>query len=260
MQHIVIQTANPNPLLKEDGWFTNGVGRQFSHKFGYGLMDASALVDAALDWPGISPQQECISAVMNPNLNLAKKANDVVKVAVSTNGCKDTSNAINVLEHVVCKITLRHNPRGSLHIVLISPMGTRSSLLLPRPRDKTDSGFENWPFLSVHFWGEAPNGTWTLEVTQNEGNTRRPGVLKSWQLIMYGTITDLTQMTVPEETMEKEETFVIDENLMHDLDVDKENENNEIRIPGSSRYVKSMFFGHFEIFVKFVQMLNYSFG
>ena len=49
---------------------------------------------------------------------------------------------------------------------------------------------------------------------------------------MYGTITDLTQMTVPKETMEKEETFVIDENLMDDLDVDKENENNEIRIPG----------------------------
>ena len=48
-------------------------------------------------------------------------------------GCKDqTSHSLAVLEHVVCKVTLKHNPRGSLHLVLISPMGTRSSLLLPR--------------------------------------------------------------------------------------------------------------------------------
>jgi hypothetical protein len=23
-------------------------------------------------------------------------------------------------------------------------------------------GFEDWPFLSVHFWGEDPTGEWTL--------------------------------------------------------------------------------------------------
>ena len=40
----------------------------------------------------------------------------------------------------------------------------------------------------IHFWGESPNGTWTLEVSQNEGNVgRKPGILKTWQLIMYGT-------------------------------------------------------------------------
>ena len=170
MQHLVVQTANPNPLQHEDGWSINGVGRKFSHKFGYGLMDASAMVDLAQQWSenkNIGPQKECSSPVMNQDLNLAKKANDVVKQAVSTDGCRDSSHhSINVLEHVVCKITLKHNPRGSLHLVLISPMGTRSSLLLPRPRDKSDSGFENWPFLSVHFWGENPNGTWTLEITQ----------------------------------------------------------------------------------------------
>ena len=25
--------------------------------------------------------------------------------------------------------------------------------------------FDQWPFLSVHFWGEKAAGTWTLEVT-----------------------------------------------------------------------------------------------
>merc|ERR1712001_188677 len=163
-------------------------------------MDASAMVDLAQQWSenkNIGPQKECSSPVMNQDLNLAKKANDVVKQAVSTDGCRDSSHhSINVLEHVVCKITLKHNPRGSLHLVLISPMGTRSSLLLPRPKDRTDKAFENWPFLSVHFWGEPPNGTWTLEVTAANSNSRKAGVLLNWQLILYGT-ADLSPLAMP---------------------------------------------------------------
>ena len=35
---------------------------------------------------------------------------------------------------------------------------------MPRPRDTFATTFEEWPFLSVHFWGENPAGTWKLEV------------------------------------------------------------------------------------------------
>jgi hypothetical protein len=52
----VLLTANPGPLQLEDGWAINGVGRHFSHKFGYGLMDAGAMVDLAVKWPGIGKQ------------------------------------------------------------------------------------------------------------------------------------------------------------------------------------------------------------
>ena len=72
MQHIVIQTANSEPLLHEDGWAVNGIGRKFSHKFGYGLMDAAAMVDLALAWPQISPQRECLSPMMKPNMSLSR--------------------------------------------------------------------------------------------------------------------------------------------------------------------------------------------
>lgn len=30
------------------------------------------------------------------------------------------------------------------------------------------AGFNNWPFMSVHTWGEAPHGNWQLEIF-NEG-------------------------------------------------------------------------------------------
>ena len=56
MQHIVLLTANPKPLLNEPGWMTNGVGRQYSLKFGYGLMDADAMVELAQMWPGAGQQ------------------------------------------------------------------------------------------------------------------------------------------------------------------------------------------------------------
>ena len=84
----------------------------------------------------------------------------------------------------------RFYPRGNVMIILTSPSGTKSNLLFPRERDTLADSFDEWPFLSVHFWGEAPQGTWTLEVL-NMGQQRplRPGqgLLRKWQLIFYGT-------------------------------------------------------------------------
>lgn len=37
-----------------------------------------------------------------------------------------------------------------------------------RLHDVSRSGFSNWPFMSVHTWGEAPHGDWQLEI-HNEG-------------------------------------------------------------------------------------------
>jgi len=59
MQHIVLRTANPNPLLNNPGWAINGVGRRISNKFGYGLMDAGALVKLARVWQTVPEQHMC---------------------------------------------------------------------------------------------------------------------------------------------------------------------------------------------------------
>ena len=193
MQHIVVLTSNPDPLLKESGWQTNGVGRKYSHKFGYGLMDAAAMVRAAKRWPGAGKQVICESKLMAPNQEIPSHPSEVARDTVTTTACAGEEKELNYLEHVQCKITLHYSPRGALHIVLTSPSGTKSSLLLPRPRDKTNSGFEDWPFLSVHFWGERANGTWTLEVNHSPGGPKsvQPrGILKKWKLLFYGTKDD----------------------------------------------------------------------
>lgn len=114
---------------------------------------------------------------------------------MDVNGCAGTLNEVQYLEHVQCKITLRFFPRGNLRILLTSPMGTVSTLLFERPRDVVKSNFDDWPFLSVHFWGEKAEGRWRLQII-NGGRRRvnQPGILSKWQLIFYGTQTNPIRM------------------------------------------------------------------
>lgn len=77
--------------------------------------------------------------------------------------------------------------RGQLEVILTSPAGTSSTLLPLRSADKTSKGYDNWPFMSVHFWGENPTGEWMI-ITRNynydSGETAHvdlPG------LVLYGT-------------------------------------------------------------------------
>ena len=53
--------------------------------------------------------------------------------------------------------------RGDISITLRSPQGTVSVLLPTRQRDFVNTlGYEDWEFMSVHFWGENPQGNWEL--------------------------------------------------------------------------------------------------
>ena len=59
-----------------------------------------------------------------------------------------------------------HPRRGDVKIELTSPAGTRSTLLPHRDYDFINTeGYTNWPFMSLHFWGENPAGTWTLQTS-----------------------------------------------------------------------------------------------
>lgn len=54
MQHLVVQTSKPAHLNAND-WTTNGVGRKVSHSYGYGLLDAGAMVALAQNWTTVDP-------------------------------------------------------------------------------------------------------------------------------------------------------------------------------------------------------------
>lgn len=188
MQYLVVLTSRPEPLEKEAGWILNGFKRKVSHKFGYGLMDAGAMVSLAEKWTSVPAQHICKSREINEDRPIEGSVGYSLQTHMDVNGCAGTVNEVRYLEHVQCKITLRFFPRGNLRILLTSPSGTTSTLLFERPRDVVKSNFDDWPFLSVHFWGEKAEGRWTLQII-NGGRRRvnQPGVLARWQLIFYGT-------------------------------------------------------------------------
>ncbi|NP_001191402.1 furin-like prohormone convertase precursor [Aplysia californica] len=186
VQYITLMTSRSDPI--EDGqWIVNGVGRKVSLRYGYGLMDATEMVKLAKVWRQVPEKHECLITSDVQNVPLA--SGNKFSSQVLTNGCVGTSTEVNYLEHVQARISLTHSQRGSVVIYLTSPSGTRSKVLPARSNDVAPGGFDNWPLLSVHFWGENPRGTWTLEIEEANMYNRRSsgGKLASWSLVLHGT-------------------------------------------------------------------------
>ncbi|CAG5127635.1 unnamed protein product, partial [Candidula unifasciata] len=186
VQYITLMTSRPDPI-KDGQWITNGVGRKVSLRYGYGLMDATAMVDLALLWSNVPIKHECL---VQTNINHEGLEGGAKFTAhVETVGCQGQATEVNYLEHVQAAISLSYQRRGDIVIYLTSPMGTKSKLLPRRPSDSSPGGFDEWPFMSVHFWGENPRGVWTLEIEDadalNSGSGS--GMLESWSLVFHGT-------------------------------------------------------------------------
>ncbi|XP_026741464.1 furin-like protease 1, partial [Trichoplusia ni] len=182
MQHIVVRTARPERLSIGGEWKVNGVGRNVSHSFGYGLLDAAGMVRLAKTWRSVPPQRRCELAAQVSQKQIPPRSSlslDLVVVACP---------GVNYLEHVQARVSLSAARRGDLRISLTSPAGTKVTLLAPRPHDSSRTGFSSWPFMSVHMWGESPLGRWELEVT-NEGRYMGRATLQDWSLTLYGTST-----------------------------------------------------------------------
>ena len=89
-------------------------------------------------------------------------------------------------------LTASHPRRGDIQVTLTSPRGTTSILLPYRERDFVNKvGYIEWPFMSVHFWGENPVGDWIAKVYYKSlyGAVQ----LTVQNMTLYGTITDVPQ-------------------------------------------------------------------
>ena len=93
-----------------------------------------------------------------------------------SSACDGSAHSIRYLEHVQANITVYYSRRGDLQLHLISPSGTHSTILPRRKLDDDErSGFVNWPFMSVFYWGEDPRGLWEL-VVENTGSESNRGL------------------------------------------------------------------------------------
>ncbi|XP_023337148.1 furin-like protease kpc-1 isoform X3 [Eurytemora carolleeae] len=180
IQHITVRNCHVANLRATD-WRINAMGRNFSHSFGYGIMDASAMVRMAKTWT-VVPEQK--SSAVNADIgrvSIPPSSSRSAKMQVQDSG------DVNFLEHVQAHITLTALRRGDVQMYLTSPGGTKSQLLARRPHDTSRAGFQDWPFLTVFCWGENPKGSWLLEI-QNDG--RSMVELLAWSLTFHGTLSD----------------------------------------------------------------------
>lgn len=167
-------------------------------RFGFGLLNAKALVDLAdpSTWSSVPEKKECV-VKDNDFEPRALKANGEVIIEIPTRACEGQENAIKSLEHVQFEATIEYSRRGDLHVTLTSAAGTSTVLLAERERDTSPNGFKNWDFMSVHTWGENPIGTWTLRIADMSGRMQNEGRIVTWKLILHGTSSQPEHMKQP---------------------------------------------------------------
>ncbi|XP_076165395.1 prohormone processing protease amontillado [Ptiloglossa arizonensis] len=188
IQHLTVLTSKRNSLFDAKGrfhWTMNGVGLEFNHLFGYGVLDAGAMVALAKKWKTVPPRYHCEAGSV---LEMQQVTSDrSILLKIKTDACAGTEYAVNYLEHVQAVISVNATRRGDLELFLTSPMGTRSMILSRRVNDNDHrDGFTKWPFMTTHTWGEYPQGTWLLEVSFNTQTPQR-GWFREWTLMLHGT-------------------------------------------------------------------------
>jgi hypothetical protein len=200
VQYLIAYTSNPD-IVTVDDLATNGAGLKFSHSFGFGAIDTEALVTRARHWTNV-PEQQMSNIPLSDTTTVQSLSNETIVVPFS--------GSMGYLEHVVVQVSTAFEGvdqedydyyslytdfyyyfynvmpnRGDIQIELKSPQGTTSILLPYRIRDSWPGEYRQWPFMSIHFWGENPSGDWTL-VIRNSGAS---GVVQvsDLQFTFYGT-------------------------------------------------------------------------
>ncbi|CAH2087643.1 unnamed protein product [Euphydryas editha] len=187
VQHLIVWTSEYAPLCENPGWQINGIGLWFDVRFGFGLLNAGALVSAALNWTTVPVKQVCqVTSPLNRKIVTVSTIVDIIEFEI-------TDCLVNYIEHVELIVNIQYSRRGALEIYLLSPQGTKVQVLSSRPKDNSDSGFINWPLISVATWGERAIGTWKVLI-QDKTNEPNFGEIGPISLIIHGTSEMPTHM------------------------------------------------------------------
>lgn len=186
MQYLALQTAVP--LDEESDWQTTSIGKKFSHQFGYGKLDAYALVDAAKGFQSVKPQAWYDSPWQHIRHDIPEGDVGLSHTFVVSKAALEEANFKRV-EHITVTMNIDHTRRGDLAVELRSPNGISSHLSTARKHDNFPGGYEDWTFMSVAHWGESGDGAWTIvakDLVANEHN----GTLIDWKLTLWGECAD----------------------------------------------------------------------
>ena len=194
VQHVVVNSAKPLTSMTKD-WIINGAGRKFHNFFGFGLMDAEALVSKAKQWSNVGPSVKLTSGELIENKKIRKSSYESFSVEIK-------SHRKILIEHIEAVITIDDTNRGSIKVFLISPSGTKIQLLRTRHADLKPH-FRGWTLTSTGFWDEPSVGKWTLVVGKDFG-TNVFATMKEWSLNIYGRADSETNENLPSPSAEEQ--------------------------------------------------------
>ncbi|PHV10155.1 S8 family serine peptidase [Chitinimonas sp. BJB300] len=171
-----------NDMTLETGWTRNAAGHLFSNWYGFGLVDATRAVDMARNFIGL------------PNLYIGSwQADSGTAVPIPYRREDAGFSPIDMRDNVKIETvqlqlkTTSKNP-GNLRIVLISPSGTRSTILpaltylIPTP-----DGFSIDLTASNAFLDEPSQGRWQLQIVDMvEPSSETSQTLTFWKLRVLG--------------------------------------------------------------------------
>ena len=127
MQHLTVLTSKRNSLFDSKGrfhWTMSGVGLEFNHLFGFGVLDAGAMVALAKQWKTVPPRYHCEGGSDKNTREIPSDKS--LFLTIETTACAGSETEVNYLEHVQAVITLNATRRGDVELFMRSPMGTRS--------------------------------------------------------------------------------------------------------------------------------------
>ncbi|KAJ4344162.1 pheromone processing endoprotease [Ascochyta clinopodiicola] len=187
VQWLTVLTAVP--FDEPSDWTKTTIGRMYSHQFGYGKLDAWAMVEKAKDWKLVKPQAWFWSPWMHVKKAIPEGEEGLASVFEVTAEMLKKANFERV-EHITLTMNIKHERRGDLSVELISPAGISSHLSTARRDDDDSQGYVDWTFMSVAHWGEAGVGKWTVIVKDTKPNNDKTGTFTDWKLRLWGESID----------------------------------------------------------------------
>jgi len=179
VQHILVETSRKNDA-SDSSWTTNGDGHLVSHKYGFGVVDATAAVLLSENWTSVSEELNVSSGMQTVDLDIPDNSGAPVNVSFNV------TEALH-LENVDIFVDIDHTFRGDLEMILTAPSGMQS--VLSEKHEDANNNYADWRFSTVQHWGEDSRGQWTLSI-EDQGNND-VGTLNEWGLVLYGTERDI---------------------------------------------------------------------
>ena len=174
------------PYVAQHAWQTNAAGYDFHTWYGFGAFDIDAAVAMAASYSpnslGTFVESTWFDGGGATALPLDIPDADGAGVTSSFTVSEVPTSA--AIEAVVLEVRVEHANTFDIGITLTSPAGTASVVNPPFNRLLDQNfGLFGWHLLSNAFYGENPNGSWTIHVADLAGEDT--GSLASWRLRFY---------------------------------------------------------------------------